>query len=360
MNASSEGDIVSYLKAHNVKLSKEQFKIIKEDYEWTVSDLSEINIDNEDEINGICTELKITFPVKMKLKSAIRLLQNNRHHRRRRASTLPISSKRSISSIRPRLSTTTSCITDEYKAYDVQTRTAPKMYTRRQLVHVPDTDKELAIIDAKKVTVSLIGESGVGKTSIIARVDKDEFIPSPVPTLCYDITSKYYRILDDMYQLEIIDTAGQEQFHSVGNFLYRQTMAFLLVFDVSDEYSFDALECWIQRLDGSPAHEVAQRFIVGTKIDKVNERVISKETGRMFANGKGYRYFEMSAKSGVHVEQAFKTISLYLIKDGIVDKFDTDRGIKYSDTHKLSVSIWSNNHVINDKNEAPRQKCTCK
>eukprot|EP01084_Bolivina_argentea_P266957 452988_1 len=347
--SNAENDIIGYLKAEKVKLTDDQFKIITDDFEWTKADLFEVNIDNEKELKKLCRILKISLPVKIKLKSAIRKLQNNAD---KTPKNLNSSSKTEHNDDNPSIISVATDVSEEYKQQNDVARTNITGY-KQNYSSLNDTD--LLLVDNKNITnitITLIGESDVGKTSIITRVGHDAFAEcEAASTLGYDITYKTYKILDQIVKLRIIDTAGTEKHHSISKWIYRVSHGFLLVFDVNDMESFIALKNWIDKID-ELGSEYARRFIVGNKIDKKNERVVSYETGSAFAESNKYTYFEMSAKSGANVRQAFMLVSAYLLKDDVMDKIGSNTNINKSDTDLRSM-------IVLDGDEIDRQKKIC-
>ncbi|XP_059854232.1 ras-related protein Rab-37 isoform X3 [Delphinus delphis] len=141
----------------------------------------------------------------------------------------------------------------------------------------------------------LVGDSGVGKTSLLVQFDQGKFIPGSFSaTLGIGFT--------------IWDTAGQERFRSVTHAYYRDAQALLLLYDITNKSSFDNIRAWLTEI-----HEYAQRDVVimllGNKADVSSERMIRSEDGEMLAREYGVPFMETSAKTGMNVELAFLAIA---------------------------------------------------
>ena len=119
----------------------------------------------------------------------------------------------------------------------------------------------------------LIGESNVGKTSIILRYTENEFKTSGISTCGVDVKCKYVSLNNTKIRLDIWDTAGQERFRGLAKNYFRGGNGFILVYDITDKKSFDKLKGWIndakEKIVGS-----YKMIIVGNKKDCKNQRKV--------------------------------------------------------------------------------------
>jgi small GTP-binding protein domain len=123
------------------------------------------------------------------------------------------------------------------------------------------------------------------------------------------------------------DTAGQEKYHSLAPMYYRGASAAILVYDICNAASFEALPTWLQRLKefGPPKDKKNDTFIiiiVGNKCDLDNERQVMRESAEWFASQQGCLYMESSAREDIRVESIFQRIAKLLPEDTI-SCFDT-------------------------------------
>ncbi|OKL56145.1 putative Ras-related protein Rab7 [Talaromyces atroroseus] len=164
----------------------------------------------------------------------------------------------------------------------------------------------------KKVLLKVIilGDSGVGKTSLMNQYVNKKFSASYKATIGADFLTKEVLVDDRL----LWDTAGQERFQSLGVAFYRGADCCVLVYDVNNSKSFEALDSWRDEflIQASPRDPESFPFVViGNKIDvEENKRMISSKRAMTFCQSKGnLPYFETSAKEALNVEQAFEVIA---------------------------------------------------
>ncbi|XP_037320381.1 ras-related protein Rab-37-like [Pungitius pungitius] len=155
----------------------------------------------------------------------------------------------------------------------------------------------------------LVGDSGVGKTSLLVQFDQGKFIPGSFSaTVGIGFTNKVVTVDDVKVRLQIWDTAGQERFRSVTHAYYRDAHALLLLYDITSKTSFDNIRAWLTEI-----HEYAQSDVVimllGNKTDMNSDRAIRRDEGERLAREYSVPFMETSAKTGVNVELAFTAVS---------------------------------------------------
>lgn len=160
--------------------------------------------------------------------------------------------------------------------------------------------------------IMLIGDSGVGKTCLLVRFKDDTFLTCNfIATVGIDFKNKIVTIDNKKCKLQIWDTAGQERFRSVTHAYYRDAQALLLLYDVTNQSSFDNIRAWLSEIK-QYAEEDVVIMILGNKVDKAN-RVITKEQGEKLAKQYEVSFMETSAKTGQNVELAFMAVARALI-----------------------------------------------
>ncbi|PIN22112.1 Ras-related GTPase [Handroanthus impetiginosus] len=170
--------------------------------------------------------------------------------------------------------------------------------------------------------VIILGDSGVGKTSLMNQYVNKKFSNQYKATIGADFLTKEVQFEDRLFTLQIWDTAGQERFQSLGVAFYRGADCCVLVYDVNVMKSFDNLNNWREEflIQASPSDPENFPFVViGNKIDVDggNSRVVSEKKARAWCASKGnIPYFETSAKEGINVEEAFQVIAKNALKSG--------------------------------------------
>ncbi len=164
----------------------------------------------------------------------------------------------------------------------------------------------------KKIKILMLGDSGVGKSSIINRWISGTFNPSLVTTLGVDMKKRKLHVDDKLVEVQVWDTAGQSAFHRITTSYYRGSNAILLVFDVSDKSTLQNVEYWMKNIKEHAAENV-QIALIGNKVDlreKVGpEHCVRLEEGKLTAEKYKVIYAETSAMtSGDAVESAFDKI----------------------------------------------------
>ena len=145
--------------------------------------------------------------------------------------------------------------------------------------------------------VVLLGETMVGKTSIVNVYTAGKYIPETTPTVgaCFQIQKVVHE--GKTVRLNIWDTAGQERFRSLAPMFYRDADFVILVYAIDNRSSFDAINHWYDslRYDCPVFPKV---YLVGNKIDLQEQRVVEAAEGQKKAAENNSDFFEVSAKTG--------------------------------------------------------------
>ena len=159
------------------------------------------------------------------------------------------------------------------------------------------------------VKLLLINDSGVGKSCLLLRYSDDKFTTSFITTIGIDFKIKTIRLDNKKVKMQIWDTAGQERFRTITAAYYRGAHGVLLVYDVTDERSFENVRNWMRNIEAH-ASEGAKVCLIGNKCDcEDSQRKVTKEKGMELAKEFGVPFFETSAKSGLRVEEAFSAMA---------------------------------------------------
>jgi len=153
----------------------------------------------------------------------------------------------------------------------------------------------------------MIGDSDVGKSSILLRFTEDKFDEEHPCTIGVDFKIKLVSFAGKKINLTIWDTAGQEKFRSLTSSYYRGTQGIVLVYDVTRRESFSNLEQWLNEIEMYSSNAEVVKLLVGNKVDKEN-REVTYEEGKAFAKAKNMLFIECSAKTRLGIQQAFEEL----------------------------------------------------
>ncbi|KKA27033.1 hypothetical protein TD95_004346 [Thielaviopsis punctulata] len=195
--------------------------------------------------------------------------------------------------------------------------------------------------------VIILGDSGVGKTSLMNQYVNKKFSASYKATIGADFLTREVLVDDRQVTMQLWDTAGQERFQSLGVAFYRGADCCVLVYDVNNSKSFDALDSWRDEFLIQASTRDPDNFpfvVLGNKIDvDESKRVISNKRASAFCQSKGgIPYFETSAKEATNVEQAFEVIARNALAQ--------EESEEYSGDFQDPINI----HIEND-----RDGCAC-
>ena len=150
----------------------------------------------------------------------------------------------------------------------------------------------------------LIGNSGVGKSSILNRYMNKTFEESYKCTIGVDFLMKSIEINGKTVKLQLWDTAGQEKYKSMVASYYRGANVALVVFDITNHESFDSLPGWIENYYKN-GPEQKNIILIGNKKDMIEERQVTQEEAELFSQTNNMIYFETSAKDGDNIDYVF-------------------------------------------------------
>jgi small GTP-binding protein len=160
-------------------------------------------------------------------------------------------------------------------------------------------------IKRTKFNVCVLGESQVGKTSMTEVFTGIPFNQNHLSTIGME-NFKITRVIDgEKYLFQIIDTAGQERYNSVSDSQIKIADGFLLVFSVESKEFLNKIDKWIQSIEKNAKLEEKVMILAGNKID-IEERKVTKEEAKNFAEERKMKYFETSAKTGFSIKDTFK------------------------------------------------------
>ncbi|KAJ8956225.1 hypothetical protein NQ318_014956 [Aromia moschata] len=153
----------------------------------------------------------------------------------------------------------------------------------------------------------IIGDSGVGKSSLLLRFSDNTFTGSYITTIGVDFKIKTVHINGQKVKLQIWDTAGQERFRTITSTYYRGTHGVIVVYDVTNGESFANVKRWLHEIEQNC--DLVNKVLVGNKNDTPERKVVLTEDAQRFADTMNIQLFETSAKDNINVEEMFMAIT---------------------------------------------------
>uniref|UniRef100_A0A8C9SS89 Ras-related protein Rab-21 n=1 Tax=Scleropages formosus TaxID=113540 RepID=A0A8C9SS89_SCLFO len=180
--------------------------------------------------------------------------------------------------------------------------------------------------------VVLLGEGCVGKTSLVLRYCENKFNDKHITTLQASFLTKKLNIGGRRVNLAIWDTAGQERFHALGPIYYRDSNGAILVYDITDEDSFQKVKNWVKELKKMLGDNICL-CIVGNKIDLEKERNVSVEDAERYAESVRAKHYHTSAKLNKGIEELFLDLCKRMME------FAQDNGTSQAQPSRRGVQI---------------------
>ena len=164
--------------------------------------------------------------------------------------------------------------------------------------------------NAEPVKVVLIGESGVGKTSIITQFTSGKFDPDTVTSLSAQYVSKTieFHNLQKAIKFDIWDTAGQEKYRALAKIFYKDAKVICLVYDITSEKTFNEIKTYWYEMVKSHADPDVLIAVVANKSDLYDNAEVKNEEGEEFAKSIGALFQSTSAKSDTGITNLFDNI----------------------------------------------------
>ena len=171
--------------------------------------------------------------------------------------------------------------------------------------------------------ILFLGDSGVGKSSLVIRGIKQKFDSFYKPTVGFDLLSYTVKIKDKVIKMQIWDTCGQEEFSICNQSLFKNASIAILVYSISSKKSFENIKKWISRVKDL-SNENAIFFLVGNKSDLFSQRQISFNEGKNYGLNEFKFFIETSSKYGYNVDILFKEIVIYLYENNFASESEKE------------------------------------
>ena len=171
--------------------------------------------------------------------------------------------------------------------------------------------------------ILIIGDTNVGKTSLLLRYIDDYFPDKHMATIGVEYRVKAIEYRGFKIKLQLWDTAGQERFHSITKNFFQNADGILFVYDITNKKSFKGVKNWIRE---SEEINDFQRIIVGNKCDMIHQKAVTNKEVEKFCNENKIDFIETSAKDNINLDEAFNKIIELIFKDKsneeIIKKFN--------------------------------------
>merc|ERR1711871_1679712 len=196
-----------------------------------------------------------------------------------------------------------------------EAKTETERETERDRERRTHKDKHKMAAPRKRtlLKVIILGDSGVGKTSLMHQYVSKKFSNQYKATIGADFLTKEVQVEDRLVTMQIWDTAGQERFQSLGVAFYRGADCCVLVYDITTLKTFESLDSWRDEflVQASPRDPDNFPFVVvGNKCDLENKRKVTAQRGSTWCKSKNdIPYYETSAATAANVEMAFQEIA---------------------------------------------------
>ena len=159
--------------------------------------------------------------------------------------------------------------------------------------------------------IFILGDSGVGKSSLLLRFADDTYTEGFISTIGADYKIRSIELDGKVIKLQIWDTAGQERYRTISSSGYRGAHGVIIVFALDDQVSFNNVKQWLGDIN---KYENVTKLIAGSKCDLSHKRAVPTETAKEFCETAVLPYLETSAKDSTNVEKLFLTIAAEIYK----------------------------------------------
>ena len=209
-------------------------------------------------------------------------------------------------------------------------------------------------IEHKEIKYKLImlGDENVGKTSIINRFKNNEYSGTYEPTLGLDFQTKSIMIDNINVKLLLYDTAGQEKFRPLIPLYTKEANIIFLIYDITNYNSFSNIDKWHELLNNINKDEEIF-FLVGNKIDLIEERKVKEEDAKNYADNNNFIFQEVSALKGDGIEELFYDKLANQIKKQLLNN---EKFVKDKEEEKLKFNLQD---INKGKTKKKKRCCSC-
>ena len=208
-------------------------------------------------------------------------------------------------------------------------------------------------LPAEKINLFALGNSTVGKTSIILRFCKEEFLETYITTVGIDYLAKDVTLPDNNKKIKICfyDTAGEEKYKAIAFNLIKSADGILLMYDITSMKSFESISEWIKSILTIKGEDFPI-MLIGNKSDLEENREVDKEDGENEAKQNNLHFYETSNKTGNNVKEAVMDLVKLIVEQNKKKKSENENNVKNN-------NVNNNNVKLNRKEIKKKHKTFC-
>ena len=195
----------------------------------------------------------------------------------------------------------------------------------------------------------LVGDTSVGKTSILSKYIDDIFEENQISTIGVEYKVKSLIINGRKINLRIWDSSGQERFRSITQSFFRNAEGILYIFDLTEKKTFEGVKQWL--IDSESYNLNIKKILVGNKVDLVEKRKVEREIIDNFVKKIQLKYYEMSAKDGTNIDNVFRELA-EMILSGFSEE-DLNEKLNISDLGQKKDGSF----IITNPKKNQKKKC---
>ncbi|CAD8111906.1 unnamed protein product [Paramecium primaurelia] len=197
------------------------------------------------------------------------------------------------------------------------------------------------------IRILLVGEIGIGKTTLLIKYTEQKFQLNQLTTIGIDYKSKLIDYQGKRIKIQLWDTAGQERFRTISKNYYRGAHAIFFIYDITNIVSFKRIEQWINDVEQNlPSDKI--KVLIGNKCDLNNNRQVCYDDGKKFAAQQGLEFFESSALENHNIEGPINYVIEHFIKQ------------KQSEQQqKVEKNLVLSNQIVPNQQNNQIQLCQC-
>lgn len=206
--------------------------------------------------------------------------------------------------------------------------------------------------------IVLIGDSAVGKTSLLQRFAEQQYIDSHIATIGVDFKLRTIQVNNTRVKLQVWDTAGQEKFRVITKAYYRNAAGIIIVYDITNSESFVNTKRWMDEVKENCGDNVAM-LLVGNKCDSPN-RVIELQDQENYAKAIDVPFFEASAKDNINIDEIFIKLTSMILDRQARANATTQNTQGNSNNHNNMTNSKSKETISlknNNSSKKPKPKC---